>query len=110
MNTYDKEHAELHNQISSCRCIPLPMGTLPCRDCQIAIVEFARKYGIGVLTNDLKIEELENKNSKLEKENKSLSKRLEEKNRKYEKLKERLAESSPITHQNKSEEVKNGKN
>lgn len=91
MNTHNKEHAELHKKIWDCSCTPYLKDWKYCQKCKDAVLEFMDEFGAGVLTNDLKIEGLENKCSKLEKENKSLNQRLQDKIKRVEELKERCS-------------------
>jgi len=93
---YEKEHKELHEKIWNCKCKPYLKINKYCKDCQEEIIKFLNKYGAGVLTNDLKIEELEKKNNKLEKENQSLSQHLQEKIKRVEELKEELTSFQSI--------------
>lgn len=86
MNTHEKEHKELRNKIWNCECSPFKEGY--CKDCKDAVIKFMENYGSGALTNDLKIEELENKNSKLENENKSLNQKLQNKIKQVEELRD----------------------
>ena len=85
--TYEIAHKELHNKIWDCKCKPYLRPWKYCKNCKKVVLDFLDKYGAGTLTNDLKIDELQETNAKLVKENKSLSQKLEAKSRKYEELK-----------------------
>lgn len=87
----EAEHKELHEKIWNCKCMPLKPGSEYCLDCEQAVVGFMNKYGAGELTRDLLVDELKKKINKLEKENVSLSKSLEERRARVVELKEKYA-------------------
>lgn len=80
-------HKILHTKIYKCECKPYLKDEGYCGVCENEILEFMNKYGAGVLTNDILIEELQKKITKLTKENNSLSFKLELKIKRVEELK-----------------------
>ncbi len=85
-----ERHKELHKKIFNCKCLPISPGSKYCENCQTAVIEFMNEYGAGVLTNDMVIEELKHKISKLVNENISLNNKFKDIVQKYDKLKASL--------------------
>ncbi len=93
----NEPHVQLHKLIYDCTnrndsCKPWSRGVDYCKGCQKAVIDFMNKYGAGVLTNDIVIEDLLKDNVKLAKENMSLKNKLEAKIKRVEELKSQLAE------------------
>lgn len=90
---HTKEHKQLTKDIMSCRnCCPAKATDKYCNNCINTFITFCNKFGIGTITQDLKIYDLQKQNNKLESENKSLQQQLDNKNRKYEELKSKNSE------------------
>ena len=95
---HQKIHKELHDKIYNCKnkCKPYLRDEDYCCDCKNEVLSFMYKYGAGVLTNDILIEYQTKAIRKLEKIATSLKKKLEEKNKKYETLKEKCVNSQEV--------------
>ena len=57
-----------------------------CEKCIARVLEFMSTYGLGVMCNDIPLEELGKENAKLKSENLSLQHKLELKIKEYDKL------------------------
>lgn len=89
-----KAHEDLHKKIYDCNCKPHLNPWIYCNKCQGAIIDFMNKYGAGILTRDIELEELEKSNDKICKENRSVKEKLDSKIKRVEVLKEGLGRCS----------------
>ena len=90
---YLPEHKELHKKIWDCKnpkCKPSLRGGTYCEDCIKLVVDFCNKYGIGVLTQDIRIEDLTKEVSGLKTKNSGLKLNIHTKVKRIEELKKEV--------------------
>ncbi len=90
-----KAHEKLHNAIFNCDCKPWRKLESYCDKCHAAVIKFMEDFGAGVLTRDMELYELSKGYAKLLRTNVSLEKRLDEKIKRVEELKEMVDSPTP---------------
>ncbi|MFA6073930.1 MAG: hypothetical protein WC758_07485 [Candidatus Woesearchaeota archaeon] len=76
---------EFNKKIMSCACGPSISGKY-CDNCKKLMLDFIDKYGMGILCNDIPLENLQKENTILKNENNSLQIQLNKKTKDYEEL------------------------